>query len=393
MTQHAQQQQVVVVTGASGGIGRATAPQFGARGAAVALLARGRGAASRAPPRRCEAPAAARSSIPVDVADADAVDDAAATVEERARADRRLGQRRVHLGVRAVPRDRARRSSRRVTEVTYLGYVYGTMAALRRMRAARPRDDRAGRLGAGLPRHPAAVRLLRRQARDPGLPRVAALRAAARAQQRARDHGADAGGQHPAVLLGAVAAARARRSRCRRSTSPRSPPGGACTPPTTRGAASTGSAAAPLGTLVANAVAPGLLDRYLARTGFSSQQTDQPQRPRPAGQPVGAGRRRDGRTSAPTGASTTGRTSRSAQLWASQHHGLLGAARRGSRRRHRGGGSRRTPLTTRGLLVDQVRREAAVRRTTCTGGAPDAVPPWRRPLPGTTAAPAGTRRS
>ena len=45
-------------------------------------------------------------------------------------------------------------------------------------------------------------------------------------EQRARDDGADAGGEHPAVLLGAVPAARTRRSRCRRSTSPRSPPGG-----------------------------------------------------------------------------------------------------------------------------------------------------------------------
>ena len=76
-----------------------------------------------------------------------------------------------------------------------------------------------------------------------------------------------------------------------------------------------------LGTLVANAVAPGLLDRYLARTGFSSQQTDQPQDPdQPANlwEPVdrdadfGTHGRFDDRS-----------TARSLQLWASQHHGLL----------------------------------------------------------------------
>ena len=44
-------------------------------------------------------------------------------------------------------------------------------------------------------------------------------------------------------------------------------------------------------TLAANAIAPGLLDRYLGETGFASQQTEQTQRPGRAGQPVGAGRR------------------------------------------------------------------------------------------------------
>ena len=97
---------------------------------------------------------------------------------------------------------------RRVTEVTYLGYVHGTLAALRRML---PRDrgvDRPGRLGAGLPRHPAAGGLLRGQARHPGLHRVAALRAAPRRQQRAGDDGAAAGAEHAAVRLGQDAGCR-----------------------------------------------------------------------------------------------------------------------------------------------------------------------------------------
>jgi NAD(P)-dependent dehydrogenase (short-subunit alcohol dehydrogenase family) len=80
-----------------------------------------------------------------------------------------------------------------------------------------------------------------------------------------------------------------------------------------------------VGTLAVNAVAPGLLDRYLARTGFQSQQTDAPQSPDQPGnlwEPV------DGATGEDFGAH--GRfddqsSNRSVQLWASQHHGTLAA--------------------------------------------------------------------
>ena len=67
----------------------------------------------------------------------------------------------------------------RVTQVTYLGFVNGTRSALRRML---PRDrGTIVQVGStlGLPRHPPAERLLRRQARHAGVPRVAAHRAAA----------------------------------------------------------------------------------------------------------------------------------------------------------------------------------------------------------------------
>ena len=94
-----------------------------------------------------------------------------------------------------------------MTEVTYLGSVYGTLAALRRMLPRDRGDDRPGRLGARLPRHPAAVGLLRRQARHPGLHRLAALRADPRRQQRPGDDGADAGAEHAAVRLGEEPAA------------------------------------------------------------------------------------------------------------------------------------------------------------------------------------------
>jgi NAD(P)-dependent dehydrogenase (short-subunit alcohol dehydrogenase family) len=78
-------------------------------------------------------------------------------------------------------------------------------------------------------------------------------------------------------------------------------------------------------TLMANAVAPGVLDRYLARTGFDSQQTDQPRDP---GQPVNLWEAADRRGEPDHGAHgdfDDRATARSVQLWASQHHGLLAA--------------------------------------------------------------------
>ncbi|MGH3999709.1 MAG: SDR family oxidoreductase, partial [Pseudonocardiaceae bacterium] len=78
-------------------------------------------------------------------------------------------------------------------------------------------------------------------------------------------------------------------------------------------------------TVLADKVAPRLLDRYLARNGFSSQQTDEP---RPADQPANLFKPADGPGGRDFGAH--GRFddcahSRSLQLWASQHHGILGA--------------------------------------------------------------------
>ena len=79
------------------------------------------------------------------------------------------------------------------------------------------------------------------------------------------------------------------------------------------------------GTLAVNAVAPGLLDRYLARTGFESQQTDATKSP---DQPANLWAPVDGATGEDFGAH--GRfddksSNRSVQLWASQHHGTLAA--------------------------------------------------------------------
>jgi hypothetical protein len=77
-------------------------------------------------------------------------------------------------------------------------------------------------------------------------------------------------------------------------------------------------------TLIANAVAPGLLDRYLARTGYTSQQTGEPQTshdpanlwtPADADADFGAHGHFDGQA-----------TRTDPQIWASEHHGVLAAA-------------------------------------------------------------------
>ena len=79
-----------------------------------------------------------------------------------------------------------------------------------------------------------------------------------------------------------------------------------------------------VGTLLANAVAPGLLDRYLARTGFSSQQTDQPRNPdQPKNLWEPADEHRDFGAHGKFDDRSTGR---SFQLWASHHHGAVLAA-------------------------------------------------------------------
>jgi NAD(P)-dependent dehydrogenase (short-subunit alcohol dehydrogenase family) len=126
---------IAVVTGSSAGIGRATAIEFGRRGWRVALLARGADGLDGAR-REVEQAGGEALVIPTDVADQAQVEAAAAQVE------RDWGPIEVWVNdamatifcdvLSIAPED-----FQRATEVTYLGTVWGTMAALKRMK---PRD-------------------------------------------------------------------------------------------------------------------------------------------------------------------------------------------------------------------------------------------------------------
>lgn len=129
------QRKVVVVTGASAGVGRATAIAFAREGAAIALVARGDAGLEAA---RAEVGAAGGEgrAFPTDVADFHAVDATASAIEEA------FGPIDVWVNVAfatvfAPFGEIEPDEYRRVTEVSYLGFVHGTMAALARMA---PRD-------------------------------------------------------------------------------------------------------------------------------------------------------------------------------------------------------------------------------------------------------------
>jgi len=129
------QPEVVVVTGASAGVGRATVRAFAERGAHIGLIARGHDGLEAAR-REVEELGGHALVLPLDVAEADLVELAAAQVEEE------LGPIDVWINnamasVFSPVSEMTTEEYRRVTEVTYLGTVYGTLAALRRML---PRD-------------------------------------------------------------------------------------------------------------------------------------------------------------------------------------------------------------------------------------------------------------
>ena len=126
---------VAVVTGASAGVGRATAVALAADGYDVALLARGR-AGLEAAAVDVEEAGGTPLAVPTDVASFEEVDAAAARVEAE------LGPIDVWVNsamttVFSYVAETEPRELKRATEVTYLGQVWGTMAALARMR---PRD-------------------------------------------------------------------------------------------------------------------------------------------------------------------------------------------------------------------------------------------------------------
>lgn len=309
-----------MVTGASGGVGRAAARAFAARGDRVALLARGReglaGAADEVQRAGGEA-----LVVTVDMADAKAVDDAAQQVAD-AFGHIDVWVNNAFAGVFAPFTEVTPDEFRRVTEVTYLGYVFGTRAALRHML---PRDrGTVVQVGSalayrGIPLQSAycgakhAIQGFNESLRCELLHRGSRVRTTMvqlpalntpqfdwvlnRLPGRARPV---APVYQPEVAARAIvhAAGHGRR----------------------REYWVGGSTVA---TLIANAVVPGVLDRYLARSGFEAQQDE--------GEPAGQGNLwtpADGPHGRDFGAH--GRFDQEAvgggpQEWASRNRGRMGA--------------------------------------------------------------------
>src|ERR1041384_2370339 len=118
--------EVVVITGASAGVGRATVREFAKRGASIALIARGTDGLEGAR-REVEAAGGEALVLPVDVANAAEVEAAAERIESE------LGPIDIWVNnamasVFSPIKEMTPEEFKRVTEVTYLGFVYGTLA-------------------------------------------------------------------------------------------------------------------------------------------------------------------------------------------------------------------------------------------------------------------------
>ena len=314
---------IVVVTGASGGIGRASAAAFGARGDTVALLARGEtGLAAAA--AEIERSGGRALVVPTDVSDPDQVFAAAERVESE------LGEIDVWVNVAFTsvfaPFDQIKPEEfRRVTEVSYLGYVYGTMAALKHMK---PRDrGTIVQVGSAL-----AYRGIPLQSAYCGAKHaIQGFNEALRCELLHEHSGVSVTMvQMPAVNTPQFSWVLSRLPRHAQPVPPIYQPEFAAravlfaADHPRRREYWVGSST--VGTLAANSIAPGLLDRYLGRTGFGSQQTSQQQDP---DAPVNLWEPADGADGKDFGAhgafDDKAHTS-DPQLWASHHHGVLGAA-------------------------------------------------------------------
>jgi NAD(P)-dependent dehydrogenase (short-subunit alcohol dehydrogenase family) len=315
---------VVVVTGASAGVGRAVVRRFARDGAHIALLARGRDGLDGAR-RDVEAAGGRALAIPVDVANWEEVDAAAERIE------RELGPIDIWINnamasVFSPVREMRPEEYRRVTDVTYHGVVHGTLAALHRM----------------LPRDRGTIVQVGSALAHRGIPLQSAYCAAKHAVDGFMDslraemiH--DRSRVHVTMVnLPALNTPQFRwvKSRLPRKAQPVPP---IFQPEVAADAihwaahhrrrelwvGSTTAAA-----IVGNRVVPGLGDRYLARTGYDSQQTHEPEEPnRPDNlwQPVDGEHGDRGAH----GVFDARAISRSPQLWAAIHRratlGLLAA--------------------------------------------------------------------
>jgi NAD(P)-dependent dehydrogenase (short-subunit alcohol dehydrogenase family) len=314
---------VVVVTGASGGIGRAVACAFGAKGDRVGLLARGEAGLDGAV-NDVERTGGRALAIPTDVADHRQVEAAAEQVEGM------LGPIDIWVNVAftsvfAPFTEVTPEEFKRVTEVTYLGYVYGTRAALDRMLA---RDHGTiVQVGSTLAYRAIPLQTAYCGAKHAIQGFTEALRCELLHQgSRVRI---------TMVQLPAVNTPQFDWVLNRLPNRPRPVP--PVYQPEVAARAVMYAADHPrrreywvggrtVGTLVANRLAPGLLDRYLARTGYEAQQTDQPADPdRPVNlwEPVDG---RGGRDFGAHGSFDDEAANRSLQAWVGQRPGLAAAA-------------------------------------------------------------------
>jgi len=315
--------QTVVITGASAGIARATARLYGERGDRVGLIARGQAGLDGA---AADVRNAGGVALPIsaDVADHGQVDAAASRIEAE------LGPIDIWINVAftsvfAPFTEMTPDEFRRVTDVSYLGFVHGTMAALARMR---PRDHGTiVQVGSALSNRSIPLQSAYCGAKHAINGFTSSLRCELMHE-----------GSHVHVTIVQMPALNTPQFSWVKSKLPRQPQP---VPPIyqpevgARGIVYAADhpgrreywvGASTAATLAANKLAPALLDRYLALTGYSSQQTSEPVEPdradnlmRPVDEPPGTDHGAHGHFDDRSHV-------RSAQLWFSHNRALCALA-------------------------------------------------------------------